>query len=156
SQYASHQDLGFITLLVKGVKSALLVSQEDPLDLWQPPGYGVSLRVNPGHGGGGSIPGAGNRTWSDSKEDYWGTLHFSQMPFFQGILWMGIVSNQGSCCKIHMHSNTLRILSSAKWTEKSISLEQQLLYSTMELRKTNAYVSSSSAVTFNTFSKCSC
>ncbi|KAG5377763.1 hypothetical protein IGI04_025605, partial [Brassica rapa subsp. trilocularis] len=57
---------------VKGVKSALLVSQEDPLDLWQPPGYGVSLRVNPGHGGGGSIPGAGNRTWSDSKEDYWG------------------------------------------------------------------------------------
>ena len=31
-------------------------------------------------------------------------------------------------------SNTLRILSSAKWTEKSISLERQLLYSTIELR----------------------
>ncbi|CAG7893933.1 unnamed protein product [Brassica rapa] len=44
----------------------------DPPDLWQPPGYGVSLWDNPGHGGGGSIPGAGNGTWSDSKEDSWG------------------------------------------------------------------------------------
>ncbi|CAN6821534.1 unnamed protein product [Brassica oleracea] len=136
SQYASHPDLGFIPLLVsavKGVKSALFVSQGDPPDLWQPPGYGVSLPVNHGHGGGGSIPGAGNRTWSDSKEDSWGASHFSQMPFME-LLWMGIVSNQGSCCKIHIHRNTLRILSSAKWTEKSISLERQLLYSTIELR----------------------
>ncbi|KAF3515038.1 hypothetical protein F2Q69_00004737 [Brassica cretica] len=63
SQYASHPDLHFIPLLVsavKGVKSALFVSQGDPPDLWQPPGYGVSLPVNHGHGGGGSIPGAGN------------------------------------------------------------------------------------------------
>ncbi|KAF2611762.1 hypothetical protein F2Q70_00010775 [Brassica cretica] len=74
----------------------------------------------------------------------------SQFYTNRELLWMGIVSNQGSCCKIHIHRNTLRILSSAKWTEKSISLERQLLYSTIELRKTNAYVSSSSAATFNT------
>ncbi|CDY14551.1 BnaC03g49080D [Brassica napus] len=37
SQYASHPDLGFIPLLptnCEGVKSALLVSQGDPPDLW--------------------------------------------------------------------------------------------------------------------------
>ncbi|KAG2312117.1 hypothetical protein Bca52824_023674 [Brassica carinata] len=55
--------------VVEVVKSALLCSQGDPPDLWQPPGDGVSLRVNPGRGGGGSIPGAGNKTWSNSKED---------------------------------------------------------------------------------------
>ncbi|KAH0872543.1 hypothetical protein HID58_069905 [Brassica napus] len=37
---------------VNGVKSALLCSQGDPPDLWQPPGDGVSLWVNPGRGGG--------------------------------------------------------------------------------------------------------
>ncbi|KAG2312111.1 hypothetical protein Bca52824_023668 [Brassica carinata] len=58
-----------VSVTVEGVKSALLCSQGDPPDLWQPPGDGVSLRVNPGRGGGGSIPGAGNKTWSNSKED---------------------------------------------------------------------------------------
>ncbi|KAJ0261704.1 CLP protease regulatory subunit CLPX1 [Hirschfeldia incana] len=54
---------------VKGVvKSALFCSssQGDPPDLWQPPGDGLSLRVNPGLGG------SGIGTGSDSKEDAWG------------------------------------------------------------------------------------
>ena len=58
---------------MNGVKSALLCSQGDPQDLWQPPGDGVSLRVNPGRGGGG--------TGSDSKENSWCVLYFSQMSF---------------------------------------------------------------------------
>ncbi|CAH8389408.1 unnamed protein product [Eruca vesicaria subsp. sativa] len=59
----------------KVIKSALLCSQGDPPDLWQPPGDGVSLRVNPGRGGGGgggSSSGVGDGTGSDSKEDCWG------------------------------------------------------------------------------------
>ena len=55
------------------MKSALLCSQGDPPDLWQPPGDGVSLRANPSHGGGGggSSAGVGNGAGSDSKEDCW-------------------------------------------------------------------------------------
>ncbi|ESQ43169.1 hypothetical protein EUTSA_v10013106mg [Eutrema salsugineum] len=60
-----------------GVKSAVLSSQGDPPDLWQPPGDGVSVRVNGssvnlGRGGGGSGAGAGNGTGSNSKDDCWG------------------------------------------------------------------------------------
>ncbi|KAF3513845.1 hypothetical protein F2Q69_00001277 [Brassica cretica] len=65
----------YATEKAKGIKSALLCSQGDPPDLWQPPGDGVSLRVNPSHGGGGgggSSAGAGNGAGSDSKEDCWG------------------------------------------------------------------------------------
>ncbi|CAN6806969.1 unnamed protein product [Brassica oleracea] len=64
----------YATEKARGVKSALLCSQGDPPDLWQPPGDGVSLRVNPSHGGGGggSSAGAGIGTGSDSKEDCWG------------------------------------------------------------------------------------
>ncbi|CAH2070130.1 unnamed protein product [Thlaspi arvense] len=66
------------------VRSPILSSQGDPPDLWQPPGDGVSVRVNGssvnlgrvggggGGGGGGSSPGAGNATGSNSKEDSWG------------------------------------------------------------------------------------
>ncbi|RID69295.1 hypothetical protein BRARA_C01395 [Brassica rapa] len=65
----------YATEKVKGVKSALLCSQGDPPDLWQPPGDGASsLRVNTGRvgGGGGSSAGVGNGAGSDSKEDCWG------------------------------------------------------------------------------------
>lgn len=53
----------------------MLSSQGDPPDLWQPPGDGVSVRVNGssvnmGRGGGGGGP--GNGTGSNSKEDCWG------------------------------------------------------------------------------------
>ncbi|KFK26956.1 hypothetical protein AALP_AA8G315200 [Arabis alpina] len=62
---------------VNGVGSSLLSSQGDPPDLWQPPGDGVSIRLNGstvilGRGGGGSSPGSGNGTESNSKEDSWG------------------------------------------------------------------------------------
>ncbi|CAF1699191.1 unnamed protein product [Brassica oleracea var. botrytis] len=64
----------YATEKARGVKSALLCSQGDPPDLWQPPGDGVSLRANPSHGGGGggSSAGVGNGAGSDSKEDCWG------------------------------------------------------------------------------------
>ncbi|CAH8324707.1 unnamed protein product [Eruca vesicaria subsp. sativa] len=66
-----------------GVKSALLSSQGDPPDLWQPPSDGLSVRANGstgvnlgrggGGGGGGSSPGAGNGpAGSNPKEDCWG------------------------------------------------------------------------------------
>uniref|UniRef100_A0A1J3IE31 ATP-dependent Clp protease ATP-binding subunit ClpX n=1 Tax=Noccaea caerulescens TaxID=107243 RepID=A0A1J3IE31_NOCCA len=65
-----------------GAGSAILSSQGDPPDLWQPPGDGVSVRLNGsnvnlgrgggGGGGGGSSTGAGNGTGSNSKEDCWG------------------------------------------------------------------------------------
>ncbi|XP_013682789.1 CLP protease regulatory subunit CLPX1, mitochondrial [Brassica napus] len=63
----------YATEKARGVKSALLCSQGDPPDLWQPPGDGVSLRANPSHGGGGggSSAGVGNGAGSDSKEDCW-------------------------------------------------------------------------------------
>ncbi|KAL1206666.1 CLP protease regulatory subunit CLPX1 [Cardamine amara subsp. amara] len=57
----------------------ILSSQGDPPDLWQPPGDGVSVRLNGSNvnlgrgGGGGSSPGgSGNGTGSNSKEDCWG------------------------------------------------------------------------------------
>ncbi|XP_010442896.1 PREDICTED: CLP protease regulatory subunit CLPX1, mitochondrial isoform X1 [Camelina sativa] len=59
----------------------ILSSQGDPPDLWQPPGDGVSVRVNGssvnlgrGGGGGGGSPGGGpgDGTGSNSKEDSWG------------------------------------------------------------------------------------
>ncbi|WZY81367.1 hypothetical protein YC2023_027751 [Brassica napus] len=64
----------YATEKVKGVKSALLCSQGDPPDLWQPPGDGASsLRLNTGRvGGGGGSAGVGNGAGSDSKEDCWG------------------------------------------------------------------------------------
>ncbi|CAA7051669.1 unnamed protein product [Microthlaspi erraticum] len=62
-----------------GAGSAIMSSQGDPPDLWQPPGDGVSVRLNGssvnlgrGGGGGGSSTGAGNGTASNSKEDCWG------------------------------------------------------------------------------------
>ncbi|CAL9243366.1 unnamed protein product [Arabidopsis halleri] len=62
---------------VVGSSVVILSSQGDPPDLWQPPGDGVSVRVNGssvnlgrGGGGGGSSP--GNGTGSNSKEDCWG------------------------------------------------------------------------------------
>lgn len=63
-----------------GSSVVMLSSQGDPPDLWQPPGDGVSVRVNGssvnlgrGGGGGGSSPGGpGNGTGSNSKEDCWG------------------------------------------------------------------------------------
>lgn len=67
---------------LSGVGSSVVIlsSQGDPPDLWQPPGDGVSVRVNGssvnlgrGGGGGGSSPGGpGNGTGSNSKEDCWG------------------------------------------------------------------------------------
>lgn len=64
-----------------GAGSATLSSQGDPPDLWQPPGDGVSVRLNGssvnlgrggGGGGGSGGTGAGNATGSNSKEDCWG------------------------------------------------------------------------------------
>ncbi|KAL1198914.1 CLP protease regulatory subunit CLPX1 [Cardamine amara subsp. amara] len=65
---------------LNGVGSCtILSSQGDPPDLWQPPGDGVSVRVNGsnvnlGRGGSGSSGGAGNGTGSNSKEDCWGWI----------------------------------------------------------------------------------
>lgn len=67
---------------LNGVGSSIILSsQGDPPDLWQPPGDGVSVRVNGssvnlgrggGGGGGNSSGGPGNGTGSNSKEDSWG------------------------------------------------------------------------------------
>lgn len=73
---------GYATDCAQKLNGVMLSSQGDPPDLWQPPGDGVSVRVNGssvnlgrgggGGGGGGSSPGAGNGTESNSKEDCWG------------------------------------------------------------------------------------
>ncbi|CDY58201.1 BnaC08g48730D [Brassica napus] len=57
-------------------ESALLCSQGDPPDLWQPPGDGVSLRLNPGRGGGG--------TGSDSKDNSWDLVNQGKILSVKG------------------------------------------------------------------------
>ncbi|CAF2110671.1 unnamed protein product [Brassica napus] len=48
----------------------------DPPDLWQPPGDGVSLRLNPGRGGGG--------TGSDSKDNSWDLVNQGKILSVKG------------------------------------------------------------------------
>ncbi|CAN7060113.1 unnamed protein product, partial [Brassica oleracea var. botrytis] len=48
----------------------------DPQDLWQPPGDGVSLRFNPGRGGGG--------TGSDSKDNSWDLVNQGKILSVKG------------------------------------------------------------------------
>lgn len=65
-------------------KSAVLSSNGDPPDVWQPPGDGITVRVNGSSvnlgrgggggatGGGGASPGSGNGIGSNSKDECWG------------------------------------------------------------------------------------
>ncbi|CAN6896935.1 unnamed protein product [Brassica oleracea] len=58
----------------------------DPQDLWQPPGDGVSLRFNPGRGGGG--------TGSDSKDNSWDLVNQGK------ILSVKKIINKATCEKL--------------------------------------------------------
>ncbi|XP_010520973.1 PREDICTED: CLP protease regulatory subunit CLPX1, mitochondrial [Tarenaya hassleriana] len=61
-------------------KSAIFSSNGDPPDVWQPPGDGITVRVNGsavnlgrGGGGGGASSGSGNGVGSNSKESWGGS-----------------------------------------------------------------------------------
>ncbi|CAF2055276.1 unnamed protein product [Brassica napus] len=93
--------------------SALLCSQGDPPDLWQPPGDGVSLWVNPGRGGG--------RTGSDSKENSWYLVNQGKILSVKKIL------NKATCEKLAVEATKKELRQSVHLAGSQTYKEEYML-----------------------------
>ncbi|CAN6934027.1 unnamed protein product [Brassica oleracea] len=93
--------------------SALLCSQGDPPDLWQPPGDGVSLWVNPGRGGGG--------TGSDSEENSWYLVNQGK------ILSVKKTLNKATCEKLAVEATKKELRQSVHLARSQTYKEEYML-----------------------------